>query len=357
MLLLRFLLIVSLTGLTTAPAPILLRPEPLAISPTQFYVANVVDLRTGRGAYAQLVPTPRAAAETVDVQGGLTAAIARFYQQGFWQNKALRPVTVQINDCRLTETTNERGQIAGRFALALTFAWTRDDELIKLTTFRTGADYTRPPGTTDLPAQSLRRALIDAITYFNRWINQQANVNPLLSQRLRVVFTDYYRATTAREDTVFYSVNHPLTWADFQAPVPRLTRYAAQVFPSISYEGRSRIVDGVTQIELLIKVYNPKSSSWVTEPARNDYALNHEQRHFDVAKIAAERFKRAIVPDSLTVTDFNSQLQYQFIESFRDMGRMQEAYDGETNHGINQSVQARWNQRIDAELKQLGVKK
>ena len=110
-------------------------------------------------------------------------------------------------------------------------------------------------------------------------------------------------------------------------------------------------------LNLSVKSYVLKKSSWARADAKNAYALNHEQRHFDITKLVAERFKRAIQPDSLTVEDYNSLIQYQFIESFREMNRMQKQYDGETNHSLNQAAQEQWNQKIDAELRSFGVKK
>jgi hypothetical protein len=357
---LQILAVLLLSGLFTGQTPpttIPLRPEPIAIAPTQFYLAEVTDHRPTRDPFARIMTNP--ATKTIvptDLEGGLVAGIRRFYQQSFRQNQTLRPVTVQIDDCRATESVTNRGQIAGRFVLAVTVGWTREGEFIRLTTYGSSANYVRPPGDPGVISQSLRRGLTDAITQFNTWINGQVGTNLLLARSLRVVFTDYYRPTDARNDTVFYSPDRPLTWADFQAPVPRTTRYAAQVFPTIGYEGGGRMVNGELVISLKIKTWNPKSSSWVMASARTPYTLNHEQRHFDVARIAAEGFRQRIRPDSLTIEDYNSQIQYQFIEAFRDMGRLQTQYDGETNHGIDQAAQARWNQRIDADLHRLGIK-
>jgi hypothetical protein len=140
--------------------------------------------------------------------------------------------------------------------------------------------------------------------------------------------------------------------------VPRRgSHYAAEVFTSFSYEGKSSVKDGIVQLNLQLKAYMLKNSSWARADVRNDYALNHEQRHFDITKLVMERFKQKIQPDSLTVDDYNSIVQYQFLESFREMNRLQERYDRETNHGINQGLQDIWNHRIDEELQTLGAKK
>jgi hypothetical protein len=38
------------------------------------------------------------------------------------------------------------------------------------------------------------------------------------------------------------------------------------------------------------------------------------------------------------------------------MNRVQEQYDAETRHGQDEAAQQRWNQRIDAELREFKVK-
>ena len=112
----------------------------------------------------------------------------------------------------------------------------------------------------------------------------------------------------------------------------------------------------MVHIIITMKVFVVRDASWV-KAGRDDYGLNHEQRHFDIVKLVAERFKQKIKPGNLTVADYNSIIQNQFLESWREMTRVQEQYDSETGHGLNQLAQADWNQRIDADLEKFGVKK
>jgi hypothetical protein len=54
------------------------------------------------------------------------------------------------------------------------------------------------------------------------------------------------------------------------------------------------------------------------------------QRHFDLVNLVAERFKKKILPDTLTIEDCNSIIQYHFTESCREMNRLQEQCVHET---------------------------
>ena len=336
-----------------------LQPALLPVVPQEFYVARVLDARADRTAVAALLLPPAGGKpgllvkQPVDFQNGMLPAFRDFVQQRIPHNVALRPITIELTECRVTETAAPGGAVEGRVTVAMRFSWTREGQLLHLTDYRGAARYGRPAARPDAVAPVLQQALTEALLYFNAWINRQVTTNEKLATGLAVSFADY--AGPAEADTVFYSLTRPLIWADFTA-APRTGDYAAAVFPSFSYAGRPEIVAGRLHLYLTFKVFVVRSSSWVGPGQRTPYNLNHEQRHFDLVQLVVERYKRRVPADSLTLTDYNSQLQYQYIESYREMNRVQEQYDAETQHGRDAAAQQRWNQRIDAELRRYGVK-
>jgi hypothetical protein len=342
-----------------APEPIRLQPQSLPFTPKEFYIANVTDLRPGKGPVARLALTLNQSPQAVDLDGGIVYSFRAFINQSLKQNKALRPIAMRINKCRVTETA-VGNRVSGEFVYDVAFDLISKDDYgtetsTRLTEYSGSANYTRPLSQTTVIAPTIRQALTASLRSLNDYMNREAKQNEKLANGIRVVFTDYDRITT--DDTVHYNPERQLTWDDFRAEPRRGSHYAAEVFTSFAYEGKSSVKDGIITINLSVKSYVLKTSSWARADAKNAYALNHEQRHFDITKLVAERFKRAIQPDSLTVEDYNSLIQYQFIESFREMNRMQKQYDGETNHSLNQAAQEQWNQKIDAELRSFGVKK
>lgn len=346
----------ALFGLVAFAPPnlIVLRPEKLSFTPRHFFVSNVVDQRPERRWVAQLITTPGQGTEATDLPGGAANAITQFVQTAFHQNPKLRPVTIRLTDLKLTETAVGSSRVDGKLSLAMAFDVLREGEPYELVMFRTTARYQRPAGQLTVVEPTMRQALVSGLVFFNDWVNRNADKDERLAGGLRVNITSYVRNPDS--DTVFYDPNRPLVWADFRAPVSPRSRYSAEVFTSFAYEGRSTIQNGVININLLFKVFTLKNSSWVTEAARNAYGLNHEQRHFDITKLVTERFKKRIIADSLSLNDYNSEIQYQYIDAFREMNRLQDQYDAETEHGINQAAQERWNQRIDAELRSFGLK-
>ncbi len=343
------------------PAPIRLMPQPAPFTPKEFHFATVTDQRSERGAIARLVLLAGQRPQAVDLEGGAAPALEKFINRTFRANKSGRPVAVRILQLKLTEAA-VGNRVTGQLALTLAFdLLDKDDDgseiSTRLTTYRGNASYTRPLNQASVIEPTLRESILTGLKGLDSYMGRESGKNEKLAKTLQVVFADDRDARgPAGDDTVLYSPTRKLTWADFRA-VPRPgSRYAAEVFTSFAYQGKSTVKNGVIILNLTAKAYMIKDQSWGRAESKNAYALNHEQRHFDITKIIVERFKRKIHPDSLTLADYNSIIQYQFIESFREMHRLQEQYDNETTHSIDQTAQERWNVWIDKELRSLGVK-
>ncbi len=351
------LFLVGAFTFSLATEPIRLRSESFPFTPKEFYIAAVTDQRPDRGPVARLALTLNQAPQPVDLEKGVAASLQQFIDQGLKQNKALRPIAMRVRQCRVTETASG-SRVSGQFTFAVTFELLGKNDAgattsTRLTDYQGSATYTRPLGHLDVIEPTIRQAIVASIRNLNEYMKRESGRNEKLARSLKINFIDDTRITD--DDTVNYNPARKLTWADFQSEPRKGSHYAAEVFTSFSYEGKSMVKDGVIILNLNAKAYMLKPSSWARPDAKNAYSLNHEQRHFDITKIIVERFKRKIHPDSLTLEDYNSITQYQFLESYREMSKMQNQYDEETNHSINQAAQERWNQKIDAELRSLGV--
>lgn len=351
------LFLYGLLSLLPPTEPIRLRSESLPFVPKEFYIATVTDQRPERGPIARLALMLNQGTQPIDLERGVASSFQQFINQGMKQNKSLRPIAMRVRQCRISETANGN-RVTGQFTLSVAFDLLGKDDAgdetsTRLTEYKGSANYTRPLNQTAVIESTLRQTLVASLRSLNEYMNRESGRNEKLAKSLKINFIDDTRTTD--DDTVHYNPDRKLIWADFKAEPRRASHYAAEVFTSFAYEGRSIVKDGVIILNLTAKAYMLKNSSWGRPDARNLYALNHEQRHFDIVKIIAERFKRKIQDNILTLEDYNSQMQYEFIESYREMNRMQTQYDDETNHSLNQAAQERWNQKIDAELRSFGV--
>jgi hypothetical protein len=261
------------------------------------------------------------------------------------------PLEIVLEEVSVDERKVAPNKISGEIKVKVSFQWTRSAKPIFLTSYSTASTYTRPE--TNYNHEPIFRRMLDgAIRHFDQWIGLNEGKNPLLARGVKLVFEQPDHAETS--DTVFYKPSRKLSWTDFQGSPNRPgQRYAAAVFSSMSYEGNSKMTGKHLQVTIGMKVFMVKSMSWGKAEARNTYTLAHEQTHFDITRIVAERFKEKLKKMDLTIEDYDSQIQYEFLESFREMNTEQEKYDGESQHGLNTTVQAEWNQKIKAEIERI----
>ena len=331
------------------PEIITLTKDPATIiRGNKFFIQDVEDKRKIKGAvFGKIVflgkEKPAALANTVDKE--LTS---------YWsysapkKNDNLLPLNISVKDLQVTERRLGPNRVAGDIKLEVSFKWYRNMVPVELTGYQTSATYTRPEKEYD-HEKLIKQMLDQALVHFQKWITSNAGKNPSLAKNLKIVFNEVTAQDKA--DTVFYSVKRPLAWSDFQGQKNRPgSRYAAAVFTSFAYEGHSYPKDDDLILQIDLKIFMVKSMSWGLPEAKNAGTLRHEQLHFDITRMVVERFKNRLLSGDLTIEDYDSEIQYQFLESFREMNTEQEAYDGATGHGLNGSAQAEWDRKVSKEI-------
>ena len=331
------------------PEPIRLSSEKLGITPLEFYLNNITDDRPVQASVAKLFlaqPASKPLMYPVDLYGGGYEAIRNFMFHSLTRNTTLRPVNVRIKECNILETLQGGNRVSGKVTVVFQYDLEKDWGNIPLTQYRAIANYTRSVNDMTVVEPSLRKLLVNSLKFINTWMNNEAHQNVLLARRVKLSFTDYLDQDA---DTVYYQVSRPLIWDDFLAKVPD-SRYTAAVFPSFGYDLRRDFKNGVIRVNLAVKVYMVKSASWVRHGRQDNYALNHEQRHFDLVKLIAERFKEKLITEKLSPDNYEGIINYEYIEFYREMNRLQTKYDLETSHGSNAGMQREWNRSIDNDL-------
>ena len=335
---------------------ITLRDEKLNFTPHGFYIADVADERSDHNSVALLNDNKgsRHSPVTVDLKGGAARAVNFFIYRNLRRDTATHPVMIGIKEFKLTESNLPAGRVSGRLGVVFSFALQLSYRTVHLVDYRGGIRYNRPDNQPIDVEAILRHGIEDALSYFNAWTVSQADHNPLLATGVKVRFADY--SEKPEGDTIYYAINRPLTWADFKEK-PRESRFEAEVFTSIGYNERIEVIKGVIYVNMDIKVDMAKSDCWVKAAGRDDYTLNHEQRHFDIEKLVSEHFKKKILALDLPVDNFDGPINMEYLETLREATAMQKQYDDQTRHGQDRHAQERWNEKIDKELKAYGVKR
>jgi hypothetical protein len=330
---------------------IILHDERLPVTPREFYIANVTDERVDPSAVAWLLPRSDekglVKAYPVDLQGGFTV-IKQFIDRSLPQNTNLRPIIVSLKKCKVTETQLPGGLVEGHITINMSFSLQQDDEALHLLNYNGNGKYTRNAGPPQEIEPALRKVLGNGLIYLNTWMNREANTDIKLAKAVKVSFTDYQEKPEG--DTIYYSASRPLTWDDFKSKIAD-KRFAAEVYPTIGYNEHTEVNNGIISLKLNIKVCLPKSAAWVRDGVRTDYILNHEQRHFDIAKIAAGHFIQKVKAETLPVFNYDGPINVDYLDAYREMDSLQMKYDKETSHGMDRFMQQKWNEKIDEELK------
>ncbi|MCW3462383.1 hypothetical protein [Chitinophaga nivalis] len=172
---------------------------------------------------------------------------------------------------------------------------------------------------------------------------------------IQLSFTYRETAGNPDTDTIFYAPDRKLQWNDFRGTPSPAGPSAAVAYTSFAYEGSSRLVHDTLRITLQLQVFFIKSASWVRTDAQSNYALAHEQLHFDITRLVVERFRQKLQQTALNRDDYDSIIQYQYLQSFREMNRLQYQFDQETRHGLDPAAQTRWRDKINVGMKNNGV--
>jgi hypothetical protein len=151
-------------------------------------------------------------------------------------------------------------------------------------------------------------------------------------------------------DTIYYDSNRKLTWPDFKGR-PDANSFAAAITESgFGYQLAMSSLNNRTTINIIVYCYFNKNKSWVKKGSNNDYALLHEQHHFDITYINTCLFIKKLSEAKFTKSNCGSLSSKIHDECFTALDKMQNDYDGETSNGRKKDVQAVWNKKIDEKL-------
>jgi hypothetical protein len=258
------------------------------------------------------------------------------------------PIYLVIKELKINERRDGMYGVAGEITMNLAFETYRDGQRLFLTTGTATSTYTRATDNLGLIEELTRTALENQLKGFIKWFKNSTKSDKL-AKRVQVIF-DEDTLKTELGDTVYYNKKRKLNWKDFKGGAQFGSRWAAQVFTSFGFEYRAKVNNRVVELRIRTAVWLDKTMSWVRPDAKTDYTLAHEQLHFDITKLIAERFKRKVANMTFTVEDFKSEIQHQYLEFYRQLNEVQTQYDGETNHGLDTDNQARWIEKVRKDL-------
>lgn len=96
----------------------------------------------------------------------------------------------------------------------------------------------------------------------------------------------------------------------------------------------------------IFAVFHPEKSWFNKKYLSDNYVLNHEQKHFDIAHAYANKLQSIVDNKIKGTNDFNNNFQNLYDEHFREYLEFQSKYDLDTEHGANVEQQNKYNDII-----------
>ena len=150
------------------------------------------------------------------------------------------------------------------------------------------------------------------------------------------------------KDTLIWRADSLLTVEHFQAK--RNTVKGAFAYTTTTIWLYQRDIDG--ELLFFVDAIFLKSKSFLPKDA--PYALNHEQKHFDLCEVYARKMRQKIAEKDFTkVRDIEAEIGRIYNRVMADYFKEQEQFDKDTQHGMNAAKQQVWNEKIATMLTEL----
>ncbi len=154
-------------------------------------------------------------------------------------------------------------------------------------------------------------------------------------------------------DTIYYDFNRALDWPDFQGQ-PDVNHFGGAVTASgFAFDSEMNYDGNTVLIDISVDTYFSKKSSWKKPDINSPYHLQHEQHHFDITRIGAEKLIEELRKAKFTEANYKTLLNSIFEKAYKENNQLQQQYDGETVHSLDTTRQAEWNDRISTAMKKL----
>ncbi len=289
--------------------------------------------------------------EPIALKGGTVAAVKKMLSQSIPVNNASISVSYNILDLKISESKLPNGNISGQMSLRVAFERLGKKDTVFLTETTTSTSFLRSDA--QMPAGKYETILTSLFTksveYLDKWLVLNGGKSEALVKGVKIVLMP--EPTENIGDTIYYH-SRKITWDDFRGK-PTNTRYGAAIFSSFAYGANFQVKDGYIVATVQTKTYMVRGMSWVIPAAQDSYGLAHEQLHFDITRLVVERFRKKIAAMKADlVIDLNSMIQYEYLESYREMNKLQNDYDGQTQHSLNKLQQAEWEKKVKAWLEE-----
>jgi len=154
----------------------------------------------------------------------------------------------------------------------------------------------------------------------------------------------FYLFSQFDNEFINWNENRKLVWNDFKASPKKLGDVAALTATHLGFS--YQFTNGNISYNIECRFENNKS--WVL--VKNDWILQHEQGHFDIAEIFARKLNKAMSEYQLNKNSFQKDLDAIYNSIVTEKESFQQQYDDETDYSRNKVKQEEWLLKISRSL-------
>ncbi len=148
------------------------------------------------------------------------------------------------------------------------------------------------------------------------------------------------------QDTIIWSSDYEVAVSDFQAKAKKGYAGMAVTFIYLYTKEENGEVKFVIEA-----VFSKSKSSLATN---SEYELKHERGHFNICEIYARKLRQRILKkDFLKVKNIKKEISEMYNKIMDELKAEQDKYDKQTEHSMNMAQQKKWEDKIQADLKEL----
>ena len=148
------------------------------------------------------------------------------------------------------------------------------------------------------------------------------------------------RAQDRDDVTIGWDPVRRLTWNDYTANPDKSSGAAASTATYLGLEYH-RNEKGFS-----FKVHCSFSTKKSWGLYQTPYILAHEQAHFDLSEISARRLHKKMMEYRFNEKTYKEDLDRIYQAALQEKEKIQQDYDGQTNHSINRAQQELWLKKI-----------
>jgi len=320
------------------------------IFPKLYYPASVIDRRVHKSDGNILSSDGKKIPVTFETD--LSTSIFQYADAMISSDTNLAPVSILIEKLHFSDV----GSVA-KHTLSLEFKLSivryLEGQEISLYSTNGRPSFISTGVTTGLAEKLLMQGLDALLSGFEKYANENSEQPAFCnSSESILIYNDEY-TNYLDADTIRWKEDYKLNWDDFQGKPDKSSPFSAQSNCMFAFKSMVEYKSGLMRFSIFLYPCFTKKASWVVPDKKQDALLQHEQLHFDICELYIRKLRKKISSMTFPIIEPAELIKVEFNQAWADYQQAQALYDDESQHGIIEKEQKRWEEYVKNQLKLL----